>query len=284
MLSSSEACAVSSLLLRHQGCCSFTQMALFDPVLASWYRSIVVQADNAMWLWWGEFDADDYLVAVVADERRSDHDRRAAYQIFLASNGLDPHFGERMRAHFLEHGVTALTVLLPENHWVVSFLLKFVEQGHLDTQDIERLHAVRLVFINCWAAVSLSPPDVDHHQPCSGRPFGRTQFVLQTHLQRRRKHEGITWERVASAACFSQIVEVARDTRTMFMDDAPSVAVEDIVEAPDEPRIANNAMVQFHHMVSARDAGLGLSILPASAGCCMVLVVGKSTFETLAVF
>ncbi len=106
-------------------------MALFDPVLASWYRSIVVQADNAMWLWWGKFDADDYLVAVVADERRSDHDRRAAYQTFLTSNGLDPHFGERMRAHFLEHGVTALTVLLPENHWVVSFLLKFVEQGPL---------------------------------------------------------------------------------------------------------------------------------------------------------
>ena len=116
MLSSASPCAISLMLFQHRGYNSFEQLALLAPREASWFRSIVTQADAAMWLWWGEYDSDDLLVAEVADDRRSDDERATAFNRFMESKELDPHCGERMRAHFKKHGFTALTVLLPEQN------------------------------------------------------------------------------------------------------------------------------------------------------------------------
>ncbi len=84
-------------------------------------------------------------------------------------------------------------------------------------------------------------------------------MVLEVHISRAKKTQGLTWERIASASCFTQLVEVARDSWTQYASATPCAAEQAIADSIEEdgaqPRIANNPLVQFHNMCAARDAG-----------------------------
>ena len=84
LLSSGECgCKVTELLVRHAGYSSFMQMMQFAKEDAEWFRCIVIQAGAAFELWWGSFDNDTNLLGIVADQRRSNSDRCAAFDKFM---------------------------------------------------------------------------------------------------------------------------------------------------------------------------------------------------------